>query len=82
MAPTVVLHAVCLPLFLTPIWWAAVLPMAAHLGGCAGDWWIARVVIGFPRDTLFEDTQEGFRYRKVSGATSPTQPNHRSGSSQ
>jgi hypothetical protein len=65
LAPTVVLNSACLPLLLTPIWWVAVVPMAVHLGGCAGDWWIASVVCRFPHDTMFEDTQDGFHYRRV-----------------
>jgi len=40
-----------------------VFPLAMHLGGCVGDWWILSVVLRLPAGVRIEDTEEGFRYR-------------------
>lgn len=65
LTPTVLVNALGLLLMLppTPLRWMLVIPLGLHLGGCIGDWWLTCVILRLPRETLFEDTPEGFRYR-------------------
>jgi hypothetical protein len=71
LTPTIVVNVVGAALMLppTPLRWMLVLPLGLHLGGCIGDWWMTCVIAKLPRETLFEDTPEGFLYRyEVPGA--------------
>jgi len=65
LAPTVVVNLAGLGALLAfptvGLWLIG--PLAFHLGGCVGDWWMAVVIARLPAGTLFEDTRDGFRYR-------------------
>jgi hypothetical protein len=45
--------------------WVLVIPLAAHLGGCVGDWWVGLVTLRLPSGTRIEDSPHGFRYQLV-----------------
>jgi hypothetical protein len=64
-APTVLIHLAGVLLMLppAPLRWLLVVPLALHLGGCVGDWWVLTALARLPAATLIEDSQEGFRYR-------------------
>lgn len=64
LAPTVVVNVIGVALMWppTPLRYLLVLPMAVHLAGCMGDWWMLLVLSRVPGDHLVEDTPEGFRY--------------------
>ena len=42
-----------------------ILPLAFHLGGCVGDGFAARRVLGEPRGTEFEDLRDGIRFHRM-----------------
>jgi hypothetical protein len=71
MTPTVVVNVLGTLLMLPP--WPGrvflILPMALHLGGCIGDWWMTCTILLKPRDTQFEDTPEGFNFRRMRSET-------------
>lgn len=39
-----------------------ILPLAIHLSGCVGDWWMMGVLARLPRAATILDTQHGFSY--------------------
>jgi hypothetical protein len=65
LAPTVAVNLLGMALLVVLGSWSWVLvpALAAHLGGCVGDWWIAVVMMRLPAGTLIEDTEHGFRHR-------------------
>ena len=67
LAPTVAMNllGIVLMLVLGSWSWVAVLPMAIHLGGCVGDWWMSVVVLRLPGGNQIEDIPKGFRYRRT-----------------
>jgi len=64
LAPTVIVNLVGIALMWPPtvLRYLLVLPMAVHLAGCMGDWWMLLVLSRVPGDHTVEDTPEGFRY--------------------
>jgi hypothetical protein len=65
LAPTIAVNLVGIALMLPPtlLRILLVVPLALHFGGCAGDWLMLGVLSRFRSSTLFEDTQDGFRFR-------------------
>ncbi len=65
LAPTIAVNVVGLSLMAAMgSWsWMLVFPLASHLGGCVGDWWIAAVLARLPAGARIEDTPQGFRFR-------------------
>jgi hypothetical protein len=79
LAPTVAVNLLGMALLVVlGSWsWILVLPLAIHLGGCIGDWWISVVVLRLPAGTLIgdsEDSTQGFRYKvpPKGGAETPS----------
>ena len=70
-APTVIVNALGIALMIpaTPMRYLLVIPMAAHLSGCLGDWWTLIAVSRLSRGVVIEDTEDGFAYHQ------PTPPN-------
>jgi hypothetical protein len=64
LAPTVVVNLIGVTLMWppTPLRYLLVLPMAVHLAGCMGDWWMLFVLRNVRAQNTVEDTPEGFRY--------------------
>jgi hypothetical protein len=64
LTPTVVVNLLGVLLMLppTPLRLLLIVPLAMHFAGCIGDWWMAITTLRLPATTLFEDTQEGFRF--------------------
>ena len=66
LAPTVGVNLVGITLLCLAAPWVRellILPLAIHLSGCVGDWWMLLVLSGFPSGTQVEDTKNGFSYR-------------------
>jgi len=65
LAPTVLVNLAGIALMSPPtvLRYLMVFPIAMHLGGCIGDWWILAEVLRLPADARLEDNEEGFRWR-------------------
>jgi hypothetical protein len=70
LAPLLVVSAVgALFVIVVPFGGVLVLPLGVHVGGCAGDLWMAGLVLRQPRGTLIEDSVDGAIFVPPAGAT-------------
>ncbi len=59
LAPTVVISGALIAGLLSPIAGWFVLPVAVHLGGCIGDWFLTARALRAPNGSLVEDMKDG-----------------------
>ncbi len=59
LAPTIVVNSALVAALYSPAAAWFIFPLAAHLGGCVGDWFLVFRALRAPRGSLVEDMKDG-----------------------